>query len=226
MGGQACVFYGAAQFSRDVDLAILAGRENLAALEAALAELQAKVVAVPPFEPRFLDMGLAVHFRCAAPGVENLRVDVMTKMRGVDGFPALWERRTTLASEGDEIDMMSLPDLVRAKKTQRPKDWPMVQRLVEANWYSFQSEPNPERIRFWLEECRTAGLLLEMAARFPDQATELSPIRSAVASALRGDEEATRALIEEEQKLIMEEDRIHWAPLKLVVEKLRRGQPL
>ena len=29
MGGQACVFYGAAEFSRDTDLAILAEADNL-----------------------------------------------------------------------------------------------------------------------------------------------------------------------------------------------------
>jgi hypothetical protein len=29
MGGQACVFYGAAEFSRDTDLAILANSANL-----------------------------------------------------------------------------------------------------------------------------------------------------------------------------------------------------
>jgi hypothetical protein len=28
MGGQACVFYGAAEFSRDIDFAILTGAEN------------------------------------------------------------------------------------------------------------------------------------------------------------------------------------------------------
>jgi hypothetical protein len=32
MGGQACVFYGAAEFSRDTDFAILANVENLARL--------------------------------------------------------------------------------------------------------------------------------------------------------------------------------------------------
>lgn len=30
MGGQACVFYGAGEFSRDMDLAILAEPDNLA----------------------------------------------------------------------------------------------------------------------------------------------------------------------------------------------------
>jgi hypothetical protein len=226
MGGQACVFYGAAQFSRDVDLAILAGSENLAALAAAFAELQAVVVAVPPFEARFLDMGLAVHFRCAAPGVENLRVDVMTTMRGVDGFSALWERRTTIDIGGDQIDMMSLPDLVQAKKTQRLKDWPMIQRLVEASWYAFRAEPTPERIDFWLRECRTPALLLEMASRYPGEARVLSPSRPVLASACRGDEAATRDALEEEQKRIMAEDRVHCMPLKRVVEKLRCAQPL
>jgi hypothetical protein len=33
MGGQACVFYGAAEFSRDTDLAILANSANLEKLK-------------------------------------------------------------------------------------------------------------------------------------------------------------------------------------------------
>jgi hypothetical protein len=41
MGGQACVFYGAAEFSRDADLLILADDANLARLKATLQDLQA-----------------------------------------------------------------------------------------------------------------------------------------------------------------------------------------
>ena len=48
MGGQACVLYGAAEFSRDTDLVILADADNLTRLRRALAELQAEVIAVPP----------------------------------------------------------------------------------------------------------------------------------------------------------------------------------
>jgi hypothetical protein len=36
MGGQACVLYGAAEFSRDADFAILASPENLGRLQGAL----------------------------------------------------------------------------------------------------------------------------------------------------------------------------------------------
>ena len=63
MGGQACVFYGATQFSRDVDLALLASEENFSRLLAALGELNAKRIAVPRFEPALLARGHAAHFR-------------------------------------------------------------------------------------------------------------------------------------------------------------------
>ena len=43
MGGQACVLYGAAEFSRDADFAVLASRENFDRLQNALDELQARL---------------------------------------------------------------------------------------------------------------------------------------------------------------------------------------
>lgn len=76
MGGQACVFYGAAEFSRDTDLAILASSENLAKLDKALTDLDAQVIAVPPFEASYLRKGHAVHFRCNHPDAMGMRVDV------------------------------------------------------------------------------------------------------------------------------------------------------
>ena len=123
MGGQACVFYGAAQFSKDIDFALLADDENFARLHQALAELQAARIAVPRFSPTVLERGHAVHFRCQAPGVEGLRVDVMTRLRDLAPFPLLWSRRTTLTDEtGESYDLLAVEDLVQAKKTQRDKD--------------------------------------------------------------------------------------------------------
>ena len=51
MGGQACVFYGAAQFSKEVDLALFASEENFSRLRAALSDLNAKRIGVPRFDP-------------------------------------------------------------------------------------------------------------------------------------------------------------------------------
>ena len=74
MGGQACVLYGGAEFSRDTDIIVLCDDANLERLQTALDDLQADVIAVPPFEKRFLDMGLAVHFRCHHPDADRKSV--------------------------------------------------------------------------------------------------------------------------------------------------------
>ena len=44
MGGQVCVFYGAAEFSRDIDLAVLAEPDNLERMRHALDELKAAIL--------------------------------------------------------------------------------------------------------------------------------------------------------------------------------------
>ncbi len=82
MGGQACVFYGAAEFSRDCDIVLVADKDNLIRLRAALEELDATCIALPPFERRYLDKGHAVHFRCRHAEAAGIRVDIMTKLRG------------------------------------------------------------------------------------------------------------------------------------------------
>jgi hypothetical protein len=164
MGGQACVFYGAAEFSRDTDFAILADAANLARLRKALAELRAGLIAVPPFELKYLRRGHAIHFRCQHPEALRMRVDVMSKMRGVDSFAKLWQRRTVIQlRDKTTCDLLSLPDLVSAKKTQRDKDWPMIRRLVEAHYFSQNAKPSAAQIKFWLQELRTPQLLIELA---------------------------------------------------------------
>lgn len=225
MGGQACILYGAAEFSRDIDFAILASEKNLTQLAAALDELDADVVAVPPFSIEYLQRGHAIHFRCATPGAEGLRVDVMTKMRGVDDFEELWERRNTISSgDGAEFQLMSLPDLVKAKKTQRDKDWPMIRRLVEADYFASRDQPTPEKVKFWLAELRTSELLIEIAGIYSDDARKYVPVRPLLSSALNGDEDLlTQELTAEEQEQ-RAADKEYWKPLKAELEQLRRDR--
>lgn len=225
MGGQACVFYGAAQFSRDVDFAILADADNLSRLQSALDSLQAEVVAVPPFEARFLERGHAVHFRCRSPEAAGLRVDVMSKMRGVDAFEVVWERRTSVADEvGCEWELLSLPDLVQAKKTQRDKDWPMVRALVEAHYFAHRENPSPEIVVFWLLELRTPDLLIEVASRNRGVADAISPKRPAVAAALGGNADEVARLLSEEERRERIADEAYWRPLKNELEQMRRAR--
>jgi hypothetical protein len=225
MGGQACVFYGAAEFSRDTDLAVLADAENLARLQAALDELQAEPIAVPPFEPIHLNAGLAVHFRCHHPEADGMRIDVMSRMRGVAAFPDLWERRTTLELPGGiPCELLALPDLVQAKKTQRDKDWPMIRRLVEAHHFAHRDEPNAEQIEFWLRELRTSSLLIESAARWKAATADLLPVRPLLKHAATGDEPAVIAELEEEERSERARDRDYWTPLKQELERLRMNR--
>lgn len=225
MGGQACVLYGAAEFSRDLDIHILTSPTNLKRLRSALAELEAEVIAVPPFEEEYLDRGHAVHFRCNHPEAGGIRLDVMSTMRGVGAFPEVWKRRASYTLEnGMEVDLLSLPDLVAAKKTQRDKDWPMIRRLVEANYQSFYHEPNAQRIRFWLEELRTPELLLEAVSRFPREARSVAERRPAVASALSADRDAVQQALEEEMQREQAADRAYWLPLRQELEQLRRDR--
>ena len=224
MRGQACVLYGAAEFSRDLDLAVLADPGNLDRLRGALAELEAEVVAVPPFRAEHLEEGMAVHFRCQHPEARGLRIDVMTRMRGVEPFSRLWGRRTTFSFDDETLEVLSLPDLVAAKKTQRDKDWPMLRRLVDANYLTHRDEPTPERVSFWLRELRSPELLVEAAERHPDAAAAERPHRSLLDLATREGQESrdlARALRAEED-FVRSEDEAYWKPLKQKLSRLRR----
>jgi hypothetical protein len=225
MGGQACVFYGAAEFSRDTDLAIVADAPNLARLRRAMDDLQAEVIAVPACELKYLRRGHAVHFRCQHPEALRMRVDLMSKMRGVDAFPKLWKRRTTIElPESTRCDLLSLPDLVQAKKTQRDKDWPMIRRLVEAHYFQNSAKPNPAQIRFWLLELRTPQLLVEVAQRHTLLCRELISKRPLLAPAALGKMNKLVQVLMAEESAERERDRRYWLPLRAELEKLRHAR--
>ena len=224
MGGQACVFYGAAEFSRDTDLAILASSENFARLNKALADMDAHVIAVPPFEARYLRKGHAVHFRCHHADARGMSVDVMTKMRGVDSFPKLWSRRTTVSVHDSTIELMSLPDLVHAKKTQRDKDWPMVRRLVEVNYFANRENPTREQVHFWFLELRTPELLIELVQEQGGSPPNLFRKRPLLRLAEAKNESLLADALLEEEKGERAADRQYWIPLKKELESLRHAR--
>lgn len=222
MGGQACVFYGAAEFSRDTDLAILADSANLVRLRRALDTLQAEPIAVPPFLLQYLRRGHALHFRCRHPEALRMRVDVMSKMRGVGRFASLWKRRTTLQlPDGSRCDLLSLPDLVQAKKTQRDKDWPMIRRLVEAHYFQHSTRPNSAQIRFWLEELRTPKLLVEIAQSYAALGRKLTAKRPLLALATSGEAKKLEEALRAEEFAEREQDRRYWLPLRAELERMR-----
>jgi hypothetical protein len=225
MGGQACVFYGAAEFSRDTDFAMLADAANVSRLRRALADLKAEVIAVPPFELKYLRRGHAVHFRCRHPEAWRMRVDVMSNMRGVDAFAKLWRRRTSIElPDGTQCEILALPDLVQAKKTQRNKDWPMIQRLVEAHFFQNRRRPSSAHISFWLRELRTPELLAEIARSHPDTCRRLFARRPLLAAASAGSLAELEQRLRDEEAAERERDKLYWLPLRRELEKLRHAR--
>ena len=231
MGGQACVLYGAAEYSRDLDLAVLATDDALPRLAAAIRSLRATVIAVPPFHPQFLARGHAVHFNVPddesdAAGSTPLRVDIMSRMRGVAPFDELWARRTTITlpdearSADVTMELMALEDLVAAKKTQRDKDWPMLRRLVDASYDSARdAEATSAQATFWLSELRSPEFLREAVERFPLDAARSE--RPAVVAVMTGGDVANALALE--QSAEMAADRAYWEPLRRELESLRHA---
>ena len=78
-------------------------------------------------------------------------------------------------------ELLSLPDLVQAKKTQRSKDWPMLQRLVEAHYLRHRAAPTPEQQQFWLRELRTPELLSRGRATLGRKSRALLAVRTTLA---------------------------------------------
>jgi len=223
MGGQACILYGAAEFSRDTDIALHASSENLERLREALRRLNARRVALPPFEQSYLRKGHAVHFRCYHPDAFRIRIDIMSVMRGVDDFEQLWERRNRfILPTGETVYVLSLADLVRTKKTQRDKDWPMLRRLIEADYVNDEN-PSREKVKFWLLESRTPRILIELARRFQSETDSLMPFRPLLKHISTEDESLIETELDKEQRLEREIDRKYWAPLFRELEELRHA---
>ncbi len=224
IGGQACIFYGAAEFSRDTDLVLLATTDNLQRLAEALAELQAVRIAIPPFAAEYLERGHAVHFRCAHPEAAGMRIDLISKMRGVDPFERLWRRRTTVVVDpGESYEVISLPDLVRSKKTQRDKDWPMVRRLLEASFAQNSQAPTPEQVEFWLLEGRTPAVLRAVAGAHHDVALRLQVMRPLLKRETLLNDAALEQALRTEEEREREADRAYWKPLREELERLRHA---
>jgi len=222
IGGQACIVYGAAEFSRDSDFVILASPANLEALGRALKALKASPVYFPDLSLSYLLKGHACHFRCGAPGVAGLRVDLMSKMKGCDPFEKLWARRNKVRVAGlGAIDIISLEDLVNSKKTQRDKDWLMLARLVENDVFSRGGRGPAVKVRWWLAQARSPETLARLCAAYPAQAGKVVSRRPLLREALKGPGGRLPALLKKEELAERAVDARYWAPLKKELEALR-----
>jgi hypothetical protein len=149
----------------------------------------------------------------------------MTRLRDLPHFEVLWTRRTTIRGEnGETFELLSIEDLVQAKKTQREKDWPVIDALVEGHYRALGREPTPERVAFWLAESRTPERLMGLAQRFPNEARAQTSRRPLLRLASAGDSEVLREALDAEARAEQAKDRAYWAPLKAEFEAFRRAE--
>ena len=222
IGGQACIIYGAAEFSRDSDFVIFSSPDNLARMRKALKAMKAGSIYVPPLDEKYLERGHACHFRCGAIDVKGLRIDVIAKMRGCDEFDILWKRRKKLSlKKGVILNIISLQDLVRSKKTQRDKDWLMLKRLVDNDIILKEYKASPGRIKWWFSECRNADILVELTKRYGTIAKESVKNRPLISSAIRSDKRVLLIKLNREEAEERKKDIAYWLPLRKELETLR-----
>lgn len=223
IGGQACIVYGAAEFSRDSDLVILCNPENLNKVKKALRALEAKNIYLPPLKKEYLDKGHACHFRCYSEPVKGLRIDVMAKLRGCDHFEKLWDRKyTAKLPAGKTIQVIGLEDLVQSKKTQRDKDWLMLNRLVENDRF-LTRKPSTKKIAWWLSECRNADTLIELGNENKELTEKCIAKRPLLKTVLKRNIKKLQGELHEEELSERERDEKYWRPLKKELEILRHS---
>ena len=120
-------------------------------------------------------------------------------------------------------ELLALSDLVQAKKTQRDKDWPIVRRLIEADYYQHHARAEEQRVRFWLRELRTPELLMDLGQNYSQLCRELAPERPLLEAVLADNFGQVVHALKEEERREREADRLYWLPLKQELERLRHA---
>ena len=219
MGGQACIFYGVSEFTRDSDFCVLCDKTNLASLSNALAELKAENTFFPPLEEKYLLRGHACHFICGIESAKGFRIDVMAKMRNCPDFEEMWGQQSTFPLDKFIVPVIGIQHLVAAKKTQRDKDWPVVRRLIEEG---YRHNPNDmKKVDWWLIESRTPEMLLDLSYRFRERTIILQAQRPLLRYALEGNESGIESALLQEELEERRKDRAYWEPLKKELERMR-----
>lgn len=222
IGGQACIIYGAVEFSKDSDFVLFLSPNNLKRLTDALKELKAKQIYIPPLKEDFLTRGHACHFRAGARKAKGIRIDVLAKMRGCDPFETLWARRKIVnIAKQIKINVVSLQDLVQSKKTRKDKDWLMLKRLVEIDILNTK-KPTLSNIKWWLTECRTPELLIQLSEKYPRVIKQCLKKRALLKYAIRKNPRKLSSLLLKEENAEREKDKLYWSPLIKELEILRR----
>jgi hypothetical protein len=127
ISGQACVLYGASQFTEDIDLWIRPTPGDVAGLKRALGSVGARVHKLtPPLRLSFVRRGHGFHFLIPP----DTYLDVMGRPPRVGPFAKAWRRSRRIATDWGRLPVVAPEDLVLLKQTNRPSDYEAISNLA------------------------------------------------------------------------------------------------
>jgi hypothetical protein len=130
ISGQASILYGAATFSEDVDIWLGPTLPNARRLLRSLASQRARVYKLtPPLTLRNMRFGHGFHFTLPR-GNDTLFLDVMAAPPRVGPFEKARRQATMMKGPFGTVPVVSVPDLVELKKTQRLLDYDVISNLA------------------------------------------------------------------------------------------------
>jgi hypothetical protein len=165
VGGQAAILYGASHFSQDLDLWLDPDNGNVRRFLDALQALRARVHKLtPPLTRAFLDRGHGFHF--VIPLREGaVYLDVMGRPPRVGSFAGAWRRAEIMPTPWGRLPVVSVPDLVEMKKTNRPADYDVITRLALIR-AGQADRPSPAMLGWTLDQLFRVEDVLEFLRRF------------------------------------------------------------
>jgi len=227
IGGQAVVAYGASQFTRDADLWVNPTKTNLDRLRKALKELKTTLRFLPPLESSYLKKGHGVHFRFKYQG-RDFCIDILGKPPRVSGFSSARKKAECIEWHGLNVPVLDIPRLVATKKTDREKDYPVIQLLGEMVFgQARRRKAVRESAMSWLaRESRNSGHLRTIARNWEGGKETL--FKSKRPAAILAAEGASVIIIQEElnteKERLKEKNREYWRPLISELRQLKRRQ--
>ncbi len=194
ISGQATILYGAATFSEDVDLWVQPTESNLERFRLALRASQARYYKLTPaLTVAHAAEGHGFHFVVPDPeGGAEVFVDVMGFPPRVGSFELARAGARDIETRWGTLHTVGIKELVELKKTQRPRDYPIISRLALA-WLDEQTaDCSTEELQWVLDNVFSLAELTrlfiehpELLARLPTDTHELV-VRAAGQLALQG----------------------------------------
>ncbi len=232
ISGQACVLYGAAHFSQDLDLWVEPTQSNLRRWMGALARLRARVHKLtPPIQIPLLEKGHGFHFVVPIPGQAPLYLDIMGQPPRVRGFRQSARLGENIESPLGLLPVVSIEDLVEIKKTNRPGDYDVITRLALIR-LARESTPTPRLLRWAIGNIFRPEDLWEVILRFGNRLTPAilsssMAVRLLHSSLRRGSPPSLRALERVGAFLglraahLQARGRVYWSPRLRELRRLR-----